>query len=316
MKPARILLLVVAIVAGGLAAFLATRGTNTPSQPVQTAKVTVTKTRVLVANQDIGVGQRIGPAFVEWQDWPESALRSEYVTDSALPDAPDQLTGAIARFEIFPGEPILETKLVRSDQGYMSAVLPKGMRAVSLPVTAASSAGGFIVPNDHVDVVKTTSQGGVTQTETVLQNVKVLAIGVKLGETGTTGGSVEPAETPSDKVFKNSTIATLELTPNQAAAVVAASRDEQLTLVLRSVADFGEMPGAVPQSQTVRMIRFGQQSAVVPGGGASSAGSEFASSTGPDLANTNVDISPQTVLDSAQPVDPQTNAEPPLVQVQ
>lgn len=104
MKPARILLLVVAIVAGGLAAFLASRG-NVPNSQQQ-AQVMVTqeeRTKILVASQPIGVGERLNPQSIEWQDWPKGAVRPEYVTIEAVPDAPQQLTDAVARFEFFVG---------------------------------------------------------------------------------------------------------------------------------------------------------------------------------------------------------------------
>ena len=155
MKPTRIVLLVVAVLAAGLAAYLATRGGGTPQSVTEVVQVDAPKTQILVAAEQIGVGQRLTPNFLEWQDWPESAVRPEFITVAAVPDAPQQLTGTVARFEIFPGEPILESKLVHADQGYLSAVLEKGMRAISLPVEATSAAGGFIVPNDRVDVVLT-----------------------------------------------------------------------------------------------------------------------------------------------------------------
>src|SRR3569832_470056 len=111
MRPARILLLLVAIIAGGLAAFLATRGSN-PETVVQQVVVPSTQTKVLVAKQPIGVGERLTAAAVDWQDWPESAVRPEYITSAKTPDAPAKIAGAVARFEIFTGEPILDTKLV------------------------------------------------------------------------------------------------------------------------------------------------------------------------------------------------------------
>ena len=118
MKPARIILLLVALVAGGLAAFLVTRGGRpAPQQVVQTEVVQEAKTQILVAKAPIGVGERLSTASLEWQDWPEGAVRPEYVTIAVMPDAPAELTGAVARFEFFPGEPIREAKLVRADQG-------------------------------------------------------------------------------------------------------------------------------------------------------------------------------------------------------
>lgn len=274
MRPARIILLLVALVAGGLAAFLVTRGGGTPapqSPQVVTQVVEEAKAQILVARTPIGIGERLGPASVEWQDWPEGALRPEYVTIAAMPDAPEQLTGAVARFEFFPGEPIREAKLVHSDQGYLSAVLAQGKRGVSVGVTAASSAGGFVVPNDHVDVVLTTTTDMGQRSEVILSDVRVLAIGKRLGEMGASGGNTEgDPNTPTPVTFDSSTIATLELDPSQAETLINASTRGQLTLTLRSVADFNRAdPGrAATANQAVRIIRYGREQSVITGASA------------------------------------------------
>jgi pilus assembly protein CpaB len=270
MKPARIILLLVALVAGGLAAFLVTRGGRpAPQQVVQTEVVPEAKTQVLVAKTPIGMGERLSQASLEWQDWPEGAVRPEYVTIAAMPEAPAELTGAVARFEIFPGEPIREAKLVRSDQGYLSAVLAEGMRGVSVGVSAETGAGGFIVPNDHVDVVLTTQTEAGQQSEVILANVRVLAIGTRLGEMGASGGQEDPnAPAPTPVTFDNATIATLELTPAQAETLINASTLGQLALALRSVVDFNNTTVAETSTanQTVRLIRFGKEQSVLAGG--------------------------------------------------
>lgn len=263
MKPARILLIVVALVAGGLAAFLATRGGNTPAP--QTTEIAETRPeprdRVLVATRAIGLGQRLAADDVSWQDWPEGALRAEYITAGLVPDAPTQVAGAVARFEFFPGEPIREAKLVRSEQGYLSAVITEGMRAVSIPVTPESASGGYIVPNDRVDVVLTRS--GSSFSETILANVRVLAIGKRLGEVGTTAGTADPQE-PTSQVFEGSQVATLELSPTQSETILNATSAGRLALVLRSVADFAQSPSAEQgRTQAVRLIRYGQTEAVM-----------------------------------------------------
>lgn len=271
MKPSRIVLLLVAILAGGLAAFLATRG-DRPVQVVQGPETVIqeAKVQILVAAAPIGVGQRLTAQTVQWADWPEGAVRPEYVTIAAMPDAITEMSGAVARFEFFPGEPIREQKLVRADQGYLSAVLAKGMRGVSISVSAESASGGFIVPNDHVDVVLTRDGDNGQVSETLLQNVKVLAIGNRLGEVGTTGAPADP-ENPRTEVFADQAIATLELDPVQAETVINASRIGQLSLALRSMADFIEAPGEAqrrPNSQTVRVIKYGEQTSVMAGSAA------------------------------------------------
>ncbi len=291
MKPARLILLLVALIAGGLAAFLVTRGSAPP--PVEQADTTPrvveeVTTQVLVAKTPIGVGERLNPAAVEWQEWPQGALRAEYVTVAAMPDAPVELTGAVARFEIFPGEPIREAKLVRADQGYLSAVLSEGMRGVSVGVTAVSSAGGFVVPNDHVDVVLTSETPSGQQSELILANVRVLAIGQRLGELGTSSGAEDPSGqvAPQPQTFTGDTIATLELTPSQAETLINASMRGQLSLTLRSVVDFKKTNEPLPSNQTVRLIRFGREQAVL---------------SGTSLANTSVTPLPQIGQSPAVP---------------
>lgn len=272
MRPSRIVLLLVAILAGGLAAFLATRN-NAPTAPVvvtETQVVQEKKTQILVAVAPIGVGERLSEKSVQWEDWPEGAVRPEYISMGANPDALGHVSGAVARFEIFPGDPILEQKLVRAEQGYLSAVLDKGKRGVSIAVAADSASGGFIVPNDHVDVVLTSSGALGQVSETILSNVKVLAIGTRLGETGATGAPADPDD-PRAEVFRDQAIATLELDPVQGETVINASKVGTLSLVLRSIADFGESADEVrrPSQQAVRMIRFGNETNVMAGAAAS-----------------------------------------------
>lgn len=263
MKPARLILILVAVVAAGLAAFLVTRGGRpAPEQVISEVVRQEPKSQVLVARAAIGIGQRLTAESLEWQDWPEGAVRPEYVTASAMPDAPAQLTGAVVRFEFFPGEPIREAKLVRADQGYLSAVLGQGMRGVSVGVTAVSSAGGFVVPNDHVDVVLTTATEMGQQSQVILSNVRVLAIGKRLGEMGVTGTEVgqEATGSPTPVVFDNDTIATLELLPPQAEVLINAATRGALSLTLRSVVDFNDNTVADSgASQSVRLIRFGRE---------------------------------------------------------
>ncbi len=266
MRPTRIVLLVVAIVAAGLAAYLATRGGSVPKTVKEVVEVEAPKTQVLVAAEVIGVGQRLTPRVVQWQDWPQSAVRPEYITVSAIPDAPEQLTGTVARFEIFPGEPVLETKLVHADQGYLSAVLTKGMRAISLPVSVTSSAGGFIVPNDRVDIVQTLQSETGLRTDTVIENVKVLAIGQRLGERGNSEGADSGADTKAE-TFTGDTVATVEVDPKQAEYLVTAISKGHLSMVLRSISDFGgpaKLVHAKQDSQSVKLVRFGKQSSVIP----------------------------------------------------
>jgi len=244
MKISRILLIAVALLAGGLAAFLATRPSGEPA-PQQVVVAQDTHSKVLIAKANIGLGDRLSATNLDWQDWPDSAIRPEYITDKASPDAITQMKDAVARYAIFTGEPIENAKLVHTDQGYLSAVLDKGMRGVSLSVDAASASGGFIVPNDHVDVILSRSTPQGQQAETLLSNVRVLAINARLGETGTNGAPADPNAPQAP--FANTAIATLELDPSQAETVANAVQLGKLSLSLdRRLPAQSERPGRHP----------------------------------------------------------------------
>ena len=254
MSLSRIILVLVALLAGGLAAYIATQS-SAPQVVVQevAAPAPQANAEVLVAKEAIGVGQRLTEEDVVWQPWPEP-VPAGFVSKAASPDAATQLVDAVARFEFFPGEPILEQKLVRSGQGYLSAVLTKGMRGVSVQVAATSASGGFIFPNDRVDVVlsRNAAQGMISQT--ILNNVKVLAIGRRLGEVGKTGRPSDP-EDPGADVFQDTTIATLELDPSRGELLINASKSGTLSLVLRSIDDFAASTQTVQTEATARAIR-------------------------------------------------------------
>jgi pilus assembly protein CpaB len=273
MTLSRILLLVIALIAGGLAAFLATRSGEAPAPTVEQVVVEAASTQVLTAIAPIGVGERLSATNIAWRDWPETAVLSDYISIGQMPKALEEMLGTVARFEIFEGDPIRQQKLVRTDQGYLSAVLDKGRRGVSIGVTADSASGGFIVPNDHVDVILTrvSSVTGGSVSETILNNVRVLAINTRLGEVGGTGGPSDP-ENPRAEIFANSAIATLDLDPAQAETVINAGQRGKLSLALRSIVDFKPNPADEQvgdelrqRNVPIRIIRYGVEANVVAG---------------------------------------------------
>jgi pilus assembly protein CpaB len=192
--------------------------------------------QVLVAKEAIGVGQRVTATAIEWAEWPESAVRAEFVTSVAAPQAITDMEGSVARSEILPGEPILEQKLARPDGSYLAGVLNSGMRGVSVPVTAAAASGGFIAPNDRVDVISTRTLEARKVSDTILYNVRVLAINGQLGKED--AAAAEDVE--SANAFSGETLATLELDPSQSELVINAMAVGELTLVLRSITDIAD----------------------------------------------------------------------------
>jgi pilus assembly protein CpaB len=185
---------------------------------------------VLVARSDIGLGQAVGPDDVQWQTWPSATASSNFIRRPDRPDATAQIAGSVARSPFIAGEPIREPKLVKTNgSGFMAAVLPSGMRAVSTEISPETGAGGFILPNDRVDVIlskreKGTSGSDFVSSEVILGNIRVLAID----------------QAPREKDGQNSVVgktATLELKPGQAEALARARQSGTISLALRSLVD-------------------------------------------------------------------------------
>ncbi|MBN9053326.1 MAG: Flp pilus assembly protein CpaB, partial [Rhizobiales bacterium] len=77
-------------------------------------------------------------------------------THETVPDLPKFLSDAVARMPLVAGQPITESNVVHTQSaGFMAASVQPGMRAVSIGISAETGAGGFILPNDRVDVVAT-----------------------------------------------------------------------------------------------------------------------------------------------------------------
>lgn len=234
MKPARIIVLLIALGAAGGAALLMMNSEATPPVVVERTAPVATSD-VLVAAGDVQVGQTLTRETLRWQPWPADYVPNGSIVKSGAPGALEEVTGSIARQNILAGEPVRRERLVRADgAGFMAAILPSGMRAVAITIDTrgANAAGGFILPNDRVDVLRIfrddeaskAGNGEVQTSETILSNIRVLAIGQKIQEQN--GEKVVTGET-----------ATLELTPVQAEVVILGQRTGQLSLVLRSLAD-------------------------------------------------------------------------------
>jgi pilus assembly protein CpaB len=270
LKPTRLALLAVALVAGGVAAYFATtmdQGTPVVAEPAPVAEQAAAEPappppapmqQILVAKAAIALGDRLTPDKIEWKSWPTDAMRDDYISDAQQPKAPQEMSGAIARFEFFPGEPIRLAKLASPGDGYLSTVLEPGQRGVSLPVQPDVAAGGFIQPNDHVDVILTQAIGGRQVADTVLANVRVLAIAHRLGNVGAppppSDSPDAPEEASGPATFSDGVIATLALDSEQAEIITAARNAGTLSLVLRSISDF-----AVPAARNSDEINANQQ---------------------------------------------------------
>jgi pilus assembly protein CpaB len=254
MNRARIVVLTIAVGAGGVAAYLASGSDSKPPPAEPVAQLQTVD--VLVAKSDIGLGQTLTANDMQWQTWPAAAASNNFIRRSERPDATNQITGSIARSPFVAGEPIREPKLIKANgSGFMAAILPTGMRAVSTEISPESGAGGFILPNDRVDIILTRREKNPNPTlpdivvpEIILANIRVLAID----------------QAPKERDGQNSVIgktATLELKPEQAALLAAARQAGTLSLALRSIADANQVEVVVDdrarQRGSINVVRYG-----------------------------------------------------------
>ncbi len=143
MNTARIVVLTIAVGAGGVAAYLASGSDSKPPPNEPVAQLQTVD--VLVAKSDIGLGQSVKPEDLQWQTWPAATTSSTFIRRSERPDATTQFTGSIARAPFIAGEPIRDQKLVKANgSGFMAAILPTGMRAISTEISPETGAGGTI----------------------------------------------------------------------------------------------------------------------------------------------------------------------------
>jgi pilus assembly protein CpaB len=209
-----------------------------------------------VAKSDIGLGQTITPNDMLWQSWPAATASNAFIRRNERPNATTELAGSIVRSPFIGGEPIREPKLIKANgSGFMAAILPAGMRAVSTEISPETGAGGFILPNDRVDVILTRREknpdprasADIVVPEIILSNIRVLAID----------------QAPKEKDGQNSVVGktvTLELKPEQAPLLAAARQAGTLSLALRSIADINQVEIADDRSRqrsSINVVRYG-----------------------------------------------------------
>ena len=247
----RTVILLLALMSGGGAAWMSIGGSGAApaATPFLDGPATVQMTEVLVAAEDLPSGSPLHVAALRWQSWPADGLHSAFITRDQRPEAMSDFNGLMSRNALFAGEPISDGKFTAGDSGALSIILAAGRRAVAVRISAENSAGGFVLPNDRVDVFLTTSRptaGGenIVNSNLILRNVKVLAVDQ------TVDGSSEAV------VGKT---ATLELTPSEVEILTAAEVAGSISLALRAMVDNGEESlVVVPPRRKLRIFRGGE----------------------------------------------------------
>lgn len=258
MKAARLIVLAIALSAGGLATLLVSRPGPTEQPPpaaLLPQQSQIETTEILVAKDDIWIGQNLTAQNVGWQTWPAANAGPQFIQKKYKPDAMNELSGAIVRIAFASGEPIREAKIINAGtSGYIAAMLPPGMRAVAMEISPEAGAGGFILPNDHVDVILTRVEKLGNEefytAETILADVRVLAID-------------QQVEEKSGQRVIVGKIATLALSPPHTESLALARRMGTLSLALRGIRDT-DNPSADTRDSTIanrksmNIVRFGR----------------------------------------------------------
>ncbi len=258
MNKSRVLVLGIAFVAAVGAALLAKNIVAQPKTEKVVQKEFMNTTHVLVASKAIKLGDMVSSGHFRWQRWPKDALNAKLIDQASNMNAKADYDKAISRSSFVVGEAINPRKFIKKGTGgVMAALLTSGMRAVSTKIKEETAAGGFILPDDHVDVIlsrqiKGEGRGSKYVSNTILSNVRVLAI----------GQIIDP---PKGKQTATGRTATLELTPGQVEILMLANKMGDVSLALRSLSKKTEGgDDAVTNLRgdnrgSVRMFKFGQK---------------------------------------------------------
>ncbi|WP_084731197.1 Flp pilus assembly protein CpaB [Microvirga vignae] len=221
MRASSAIALLVAIIFGGLAAFLSREfllGLATPPAPQKTGTI-------VVARQPLEFGANLTPDNLREIEWPGIPLEGSFATITDLLKDGRRLT----LVSMQKNEPILASKVTGPNQrATLSTLIDEGMRAVSVNVDEVRGVAGFILPGDRVDVVLTREErggagAGGAVADVLLQNVKVLGID-------------QVANERTDKPTLAKAV-TLELNLQQSQKVILAQGVGKLSLVLRQAGE-------------------------------------------------------------------------------
>lgn len=268
MNSRRLVVLLLAASAAGVVALIVrgfVSGGATKQAEARVAPAPLEISQVLVASSRLSAGKPLLANQVRWQAWPLKSIDSSFIRQTPGTATAAIVEGMVVRAPIVEGEPITYAKIVKSQgAGFMAATIAPGMRAISIPVSVASVAGGFILPNNRVDIMLTVVTGDSPKhgiTRTVLTDVRVLAVD-------------QSTDKPDQKATADVKTVTLELSPDQARTVATAQAMGVLSLTLRSLGDDAAVSAAEPHKNgnaedgVVVVIRYGLFRRSGAGGGA------------------------------------------------
>jgi len=231
----KVALLIGALLVAAVTAVMAKNMFTGASAPQAQAAPVPQGPKILVAKKALPVGTIVDAEAFTFQPWPAELIQNAYYQEGQ-PDANmGKLVGTVVRTQVTAGQPLTRGNLVGpQDRGFLAAALAPGMRAVTIPLDSRTGGvGGFVFPGDRVDLVLTQSVAGggdgpaLKVSETIVRNLRVLAIDQKISANGDDG---------KPKAQKPDTV-TVEATPRLAEKVAVAQTLGSISLSLRSIAD-------------------------------------------------------------------------------
>ena len=226
----------------------------------------VPKAQVLTAAKDVPQAALLRSDDIKWAEIPVNEVPAGALVRAQGGPEPEIL-GAATRRGFKTGEVIAGDMIIRpSEAGFLTAVLHPGMRAIALSIDAAAVGAGLIQPGDHVDVLLTQGLGHVAGNtelgpafrsvgETILRDLRVIAVDQTTNLAAKPGVLAQPTARVPQTV-------TLEVSAEQAQALLVARQLGSLQLSLRSLADAASAPNtplprptwAIQVSQALREL--------------------------------------------------------------
>ncbi|NEV63022.1 Flp pilus assembly protein CpaB [Thiorhodococcus minor] len=192
---------------------------------------------VVAAAADIPFGTQIDATLIKMVGLPAAALPEKVFRD------PQQVIGRVAATTLFKGEPLIEGRVVEHLGGSaLAAVVPEGKRAITVRVNDVIGVAGFMLPGNRVDLISIKGGSGGARTETMLRNLKVLAV------------DQTASQDKNDPVLVRAV--TLQVDPNQAEEIAEATNEGKVQFTLRNpMEDNREAPPTVAETEQEESVQ-------------------------------------------------------------
>jgi pilus assembly protein CpaB len=241
------LLLILLAAASGLATWLYLN--EMQAQTVQDAAEgsEVSLVQVLVFSKNVRRGTVVTEDVISWEERVEQTLPSDAITSAASnPDFPNSIVGKVSTANLFVGDLVRRSATTDGSTSFMTLALNPGMVAIAVPVSTTAIAGGYVLPEDQVDVIHTIvrsiepGEEPYDFSKVILRNVRVLAVGeyATSKDVFQTNEQQDVSENVQQDTRVVGSTVTLELSEEQAKIMLSATQRGSLALALKAMDDY------------------------------------------------------------------------------